>query len=500
MKIGLIPLDERPVNTRYPRLLGEIAGTEVLLPPDNILSAYRLPANCDALIDWLNIHAPDCNVLIAGCETLGYGGLIPSRTSAESVSVVLYRLETLRSLKIRQPSLRMFGFNVITRIPHYNSAVEEPDYWAEHGMNLHRLSALMDRAGQGEAVGEALAALRSQIPEAYVSDFLKRRLRNHTVTLGILGLAAEGVFDLLVISSDDTSLYGLNSSEKRWIAEWGNRLNMGKRLLMYPGADEVGGILVARAVNQQAGRAPTFRVDYAVPGGENIRAAFEDSAVRITVERQIHAAGATIQPDNADILLFVNPPRSPDHQWPLPYSEKELETRVPHLQAAVKHLAEWIESGRSAAIADVAHSNGADTVFVDLLRDAGLLTKLDAYSAWNTAGNSLGTTIAQACIAWHGGRNTINQKRFLAHRLIEDWAYMGVVRDQATAWLAAETGKREPAPEQVTATAQWIEQHLAEVAAQLNTGFRIVPGSLRLPWQRTFEIDFELEALASNEG
>jgi hypothetical protein len=257
-------------------MLAEIFGADVLLPPEEILSNYRLPADRDALLDWLNSRAPECDLLIAGCETLGYGGLITSRTSDESASIILNRLEALRRLKAQHPAMRIFGFTVITRIPHYNSAVEEPDYWAQYGMNLHRLSQLMDRAGKGELVEDELTALRAQIPEVYVSDFLKRRLRNHTVILGALGLAADGVFDLLVISSDDTSPYGLNSSEKRWIAEWGKRLNMGDRVLMYPGADEVGSILVARAINRQAGDAPKFRVDYAIPGGGDIRAAFED--------------------------------------------------------------------------------------------------------------------------------------------------------------------------------------------------------------------------------
>lgn len=494
VKICLIPLDERPVNTRYPHMLAAIYGAEVRLPPRSLLSDYRAPADSGALLDWLKTTAPECDILIAGCETLGYGGLIASRTSHEPAAAILNRLETLRDLKTNQPALRIFGFTVITRIPHYNSAGEEPEYWGQYGVRLHRLSQLMDRAEQGEPVGDELSGLRAQIPADHVNDFLRRRLRNHTVTLGALGLAADSVFDLLVISSDDTSPYGLNSSEKRWIAEWGSRLNLGDRLLMYPGADEVGSILVARAVNQNASRAPSFRVEYAVPGGEQVRAAFEDSAVKLTIERQILAAGAAIEPEKADILLLVNPPRSPDHQYPAPYTAAERDARQPHLQAAVARLSDWIDAGKPAAIADVAHSNGADNLFVDMLREAGLLLKLDAYSAWNTAGNSIGTTVAQACIAWHGGRNTPNQQRFLAHRLIEDWAYMGIVRDQAADWLEAETGQREPAPERVAAAARWIEAQLGQVAGTLNTGFRIAPGSLRLPWKRMFEIDFDLEA------
>jgi hypothetical protein len=77
---------------------------------------------------------------------------------------------------------------------------------------------------------------------------------------------------------------------------------------------------------------------------------------------------------------------------------------------------------------------------------------------------------------------------------------MGVVRDQTTAWLETETGQREPSPEMVKATAEWIERHLTEVADQLDTGFRMVPRSLRLPWNRTFEIDFELEEVTPREG
>ena len=51
-------------------------------------------------------------------------------------------------------------------------------------------------------------------------DFLSRRLRNHAVTSAVLHLLAHGVFDLLVLSSDDTSPFGLPSREKRWLESW----------------------------------------------------------------------------------------------------------------------------------------------------------------------------------------------------------------------------------------------------------------------------------------
>ena len=53
MKIGLFPLDERPVNTRYPRMIAQIAGVELFLPPSEALSHFRSPADQVKLSFWL---------------------------------------------------------------------------------------------------------------------------------------------------------------------------------------------------------------------------------------------------------------------------------------------------------------------------------------------------------------------------------------------------------------------------------------------------------------
>ena len=41
MRLGLIPLDERPVNVRYPQMIADIAGHEVFVPPEKLLSKLR---------------------------------------------------------------------------------------------------------------------------------------------------------------------------------------------------------------------------------------------------------------------------------------------------------------------------------------------------------------------------------------------------------------------------------------------------------------------------
>lgn len=479
MRIALIPLDERPVNTRYPRMLAHIAGAEVVLPPYDMLSKLKTPADSPALLRWLYAQASQVDGMVISCETLGYGSLIHSRISHETAITVLTRLEMLRTLKQQHPALKIYGFNLITRIGRSNDHTEEPEYWGTYGAKLYRMSQLLDEAEHGHEVSADLDALTAQIPAEHIDDFLRRRLRNHTVNLGILGLAADGIFDLLVISSDDTSPYGLGTREKRWVTEWVKRLNLENRLLLYPGADEVGSILVARLLNQMAGKTPKFQVEYLVPGGDAITAAFEDSAVRVTVERQILAAGAVIVPTDGEVILMVNPPRSSSHDFPVPYTDEELRDRAPLMQNAAHRILRYANAGKSVALGDVGTANGGDNVLMNALREQNGLLKLAAYGGWNTAGNTLGTTIAHACLITHAGYHGEASRRFLVHHLLEDWAYQANVRQEVTS----------DTPE---ATKAWLAERLMQWANELNGGFQLVPDSLNLPWQRLFEVDFDL--------
>ena len=84
---------------------------------------------------------------------------------------------------------------------------------------------------------------------------LRRRGRNHIVNLAVLDLLADDIFELLVISSDDTSEFGFGTREKAWIKEWVDRRGGDARLLMYPGADEVGSALLCARADGRAGPA-----------------------------------------------------------------------------------------------------------------------------------------------------------------------------------------------------------------------------------------------------
>ncbi len=497
MQIGLIPLDERPVNTRYPVMIAAIAGVTLRLPPDHLLSVYQQPADCGALASWLTEIVPSLDALIVSCEMLGYGGLVASRIGHESAGTVLARLELLRTLKAQHPELQILGFNLVTRVSNADNAREEPAYWELYGTRLYQLSQLMDRQQQGQNVTDEMQQVVAAVPAMYRQDFLRRRARNHTVNLCALQLLAEGVFDLLVLSSDDTSPYGLPSCEKRWLSEWGAWLALGDRLLMYPGADEVGCVLVARLLNVQAKLQPRFKAVYAPPEGAMIVAPYEDGSVAETVKRQVYAVGGIVTEDESDFWLAVDAPIARRGEWDPELAEQERVERLPALQSLVAEMDRRQKTGQRLIVADVAYPNGADPTFLALLQVQISLPALAAYGGWNTAGNTIGTALAQACasqfIANEGQKAA--HERFLLHRLVEDWGYQRLVRAELRTWLRMETGSEEP-------TATNLPRVLARIEARLNTlidelpgfadRFRIVPGSVRLPWGRLFEVDFEL--------
>ncbi len=145
MQIALLPLDERPANTRYPAQIAAIAGAQLVLPPAGALPFMKQRANPRRLVDWLSEHLDVCDGIVASVDLLGYGGLISSRTSHDDIATVLRAVEPLT--RMRAPQRPVFVFNVITRISNANDATEEPDYWAEYGMRLYRYSRELDTQG-----------------------------------------------------------------------------------------------------------------------------------------------------------------------------------------------------------------------------------------------------------------------------------------------------------------------------------------------------------------
>ncbi|RKE23697.1 DUF4127 family protein [Streptomyces sp. TLI_171] len=490
-RIALVPLDERPACAELPRLVAAVAGARLLTPPSDAMPVLREPGSPAALAGWLADVAADAAVV--SLETLGHGGLIASRTRPATVASVTAAWAPLHDLAGR--GVPVHAVTLITRTPDSSDAMEEPAYWDPHGPALHRLSADLHRAADDPAA--VATALRAAAPPTAVrADFLTRRVRNHAVNLAALELVADGTLRTLVVGADDTAEHGLATAELRWLDTWSAWLDLRERVSVRPGADEACTVLLARTLlDLLGGPAPTARIEAVDPAGLRRTAAYENVPVATTATRQLRACGAVVVPegDAADVVLLVHTPDGTG-DWAV---APPAATDPAPARALAARAAALLAAGRSVAVADCAQPNGADPHLVRALAEAGVLERLTAYAGWNTAGNTLGTvaahTVAAVAARRAGCFDERAHRRLLLHRLVEDWGWMSGERARIRAVLGSDPTRHDHVPDGHPVLAD-IATGLARRRAELPgfDGLAVDPGSVRLPWSRTFEVDFSL--------
>jgi hypothetical protein len=444
----------------------------------SLLGDLTRPADPDALHAWLRSQAPHASALVIALDTLAYGGLIPSRREAVPLDTLKARLSILRQLKTQHPDLPLYGFSVTMRLSDSNDATEEKPYWAQFGKTLYRYSFHLDKFNvEGDPQDRAIAEqAQAEIPAEILEDYLSTRARNFALNRMLIDWTRDGLFDLLLLTQDDTSRFGLNVREQRLLMADVAEKQLEDRVLIYPGADEVASVLVARHLNRVQGRKPAFQLVTSTRDGGAITAMYEDRPLARTVAGQVAAVGGCLvdRPEDADLMLMLNTPSSGQ-------GDLALRIRLDLPDTPPRDLAPFVRaldtSALPVALADVAYANGADPQLFARLPD---VLGLAAFAAWNTAGNTLGTVVAQAS-AFLAMRNPQAQRQFLLDRMADDLLYQTFLRPELQAELSsgrsldaieAEVGPR--------LEALW-RQHFPRVP--------IAGISASLPWHRLFEAD-----------
>jgi len=505
MRIALVPLDERPVNIQLPRQVAAIAGVDLMIPPAAALPSFRTPADVDALHAWLRELAAAAegdavDRLIVCIDTLVHGGIIPARITADSPRVALDRLDFLRELhELRAvadtPALVITAASLVMRASDSFSTVEEPEYWSTYGRALHAFGGALHHALEADLLpGDPPQVPALAVPRAEQSDFERRRLRNHIINLAALGLHEEGVIDALAMTADDTAAFSAGSVEQAWLRHWARALPRGGEVMMYPGADEVGAVLVARALVAAGGGRPTWRIVCGEDDGLTRIPNFENAPVHDSLVRQIVAAGGIVAEDDGrvDAVLVAHAP-DPEHGdcfGSVPRSDPAA------VEATVLAVREALASGVLVALADVRYSNGSDPALVDRLAAEGLLLRLTSYGGWNTAGNAIGGAVASATAWWVGRRDGTADPRALREalltRILDDHAYQSGIRPT----LHESVFGSAIGPVDDDTEARALHRIGAELQSRLDD---LLAGedswtvaSVALPWHRSFEIDIAL--------
>jgi hypothetical protein len=490
--IVYVPFDNRPVSLDYVVETARAAGIDVVTPPAALLGSRTQPGDPQELWAWLYEHGRTADAVVASSDALLYGSLVASRKHELAVSVIEERLLRFARLKAANPGTRLYVFGTIMRTPRASAGGVEPDYYEVYGPSIFRITALRDKAetaGLSRAEEGELRALTAAVPEEALTDWYERRDKNFAANVRLIGLVRNGTFAYLLLGRDDCSPLSQTHMESRHIAAEAAGLPASK-YASFPGADQLGMLLLVRAANDAAVRIPLVRAFYAPGAGPATVASYEDVPVGRTVTEHIVAAGGILLGGTRpDLVLAVNTPENGvTHEAGSPLNRGALSAAT---VVFTTELARHVRDGERVAVGDVAFANGADNALLAELARRKLLFRLAAYSGWNTASNTLGYAIGQGLLAPR--MTAAARDRLLAVRLLDDWAYQANVR-----WaLGREV--LEPAggdwyylDELAPRMRAEADRRLRAFAAAHFPGYPLERFRVSFPWNRMFEVRVEL--------
>ena len=498
MKLIYLPLDERPCNYHFAKRIAEGSPIELISPKRELLGDKKRPADVYALEKFLIENAPSADSLVISIDMLLYGGIVPSRLHHMSEDELVSRLSVIDKIKAVNPNAKIYAFALIMRCPKYSSGDEEPDYYEYCGEAIFKTGQIKHKRALGiidESEADRLLSEYAEITGDNLADFEARREINRKMLIRSIKMLGKSI-DFLVIPQDDSAEYGYTSVDRETIkgviAEEGL-----SDVAMYPGADEVGMTLLARAACEYKGISPRIECVFAHENSVNVIPLYEDRPLGKTLPYQISTAGCVrvSEGEECDIRLYMNYPAfEPREVFEAPSEGYALR----NLPAFCDKIAQSARGNTVTAIADGAYCNGGDKELLSMLRDRMSLLDLSAYAGWNTSSNTLGTVICQAVFVFLFGDNQ-NQKRFLAERIFEDVGYCGYTRARVTNDLLPPLGFGY-------FNAGEEQGQVADIVRKELNGFieRTFPELLekyeidvcRLPWRRMFEIDLSLKAKA----
>lgn len=437
-KVLFIPLDERPCNYSYPQeLVGIRDDIEVIVPPRSILGEKKKPANVNELWKFVRKYISVCDAFVFSAEMLFYGGLLPSRLHHHKVAYFDSLIEQLKELKKEYKNCPFYAFQLIMRTPRYSSDDEEPDYYGVYGEQIFKRSYLINKhncVGIDEEEEKELEEYETLIPCDVIDDYENRRAVNLRVNLQMISLVLDGVVEYLSIPQDDSCEYGYTALDQELVVEQITKYRLQRKIMMYPGADEAGCEVLARAISEMDGKTTKVYPMYASELGPTIIPLYEDRIMIESLKSHLMVAHCEIvnSKSEADFILAINCPGK-IMQESFDQNKKDITySAYRNLNWFVSTLKKDIEQGRKVILADCAFANGGDLELIQLLDDYEILDKLYSYKGWNTHCNTLGTSIAQMVVCHHDNINKEQIIKSLIYHLLEDGFYQASLRKEVT--------------------------------------------------------------------
>ncbi len=514
-KIINISLDERPCTYDFPNMIGKMAeDINLVTIPREYLGQKKIPGDIAAIQKFILEEGKDASYAIIAIDTLLYGGIVPSRLHYKKEEELMSILDVLKQLKKENKNIKIFAFHLIMRCPSYSSNDEEPDFYELCGQEIHNLG-YYDHLKEVRKLNDEEQKEYDRCKEfitkndyqKYVDDYLSRRKINTNMNQHVIDLVNENIIDFLVIPQDDSAPYGLTAIDQMKVRSHINKCHLESKVLMYPDADAVSNVLLARAINEINNVKPKVFVRYSTCNEGNIIPRYEDRPVSESIKYQILASGGMEIDDYSlsDMVLMVNLPLKDmlearhlydslkDDKFP---GEKDLNYTVGrNLVEFVEYIKYLVSIKKCVGIADIAYANGSDTILVNMLHSQHLLFKVNSYAGWNTAANTLGTCIPLMMVNHLYGMSN-KFLNFMGLRYLEDCGYQSNVRFDAFDYFKEQGFDwKEIDGKEDGKVATYIKNNLIKWAKENldDEEYKVELVKHYQPWNRFFETGIEVE-------
>jgi Protein of unknown function (DUF4127) len=493
----LIPLDDRPPCLQFPIKMGLIGDVEIVTPPRPLLGRFTQFGQCDSIILWLkNQNLSKFDAVIISMDMLAYGGLVASRVNETPINVAQNRLKILEEIRQKAPKIKIYGSSVIMRLA--------PTGDGKNEAYREKLSRWADLSPYPENK-EAVAQLEREIPTDALNNYKNARKRNLKINQLALDLAEKKVFNYLILSQDDAKPKGIHIRDRETLIEMVKTRNLGEKVAIQPGADEVSMLLLARAMTDKYNYHPKVKAVFTSDSVANKVMPFEDRPLSKTVSFHLKAIGAkeVTNEKEADIVFYVFASRF-EKGRAISFSNEVIDfTRK--------------KPKKGLIVADIdpqGDVQGGDTTFTEALKKQQIFSKSYGYACWNTAGNTIGTALPHG-ILYGISQHALSKKKrrfqrtetaqawFMLNRLLDDYTYHSIVRPMAlkkikeNKWnsfrLTAEQNQIIKAD--CLKILEPIALNLAENYGNTEGGKKIRMSNFvfDLPWSRTFEAEINFE-------
>ena len=514
-RILLIPLDSRPAAGQFAQMIGAMNNTKVDVPPIEILGKFTTPGDVDKVYEWLETqNMGDVSTIIVSGDMLAYGGLIASRVNETDAGQGIQRLQRLIDLKRRSaPEIKLYIYMSTMRLtPTATKAA------ASYRLNLAKYEETKDRYERTHDVTlpSKLNNLRRMVPAIEIMKYERTRRRNVEVQSALLRMCIGPEIDFLIMGQDDAKPDGPQIQENAKLKKLADQYHVMGKVYFCEGIDQHSNLLLSRAILTQHNWKPKVRIVYSDEDGKNQYALYESKTVKESLLDQLFASGAEMSKDNDeyDYSLYVNTPKR----------------REPQFEEFLEKMRNEIDQGFPVAVADInfgANGSSDEALFNFLIR-TGKAYKLLAFAGWNTAGNTMGTSIPAANVYLCARKfdaeplkREVAQREFLLHRMINDWAYHRFTRPATYAMIDSLQDQRDEIYgsnfEAVNKFAVAdLRRHIAQIfqnqfhLRRFTAGekeYQIVDLSdltIGLPWPRAYEIrvDYKMkvEEVGSGSG